>query len=57
MLAFLLECRHVQRGSDSIERCVGVAVIGFFALFFLKEPEGVIIEEMPDGSFAQIQVS
>ena len=33
------------------------AVIGFFALFFLKEPEGVIIEEMPDGSFAQIQVS
>ena len=34
-----------------------IAVIGFFALFFLKEPEGVIIEEMPDGSFAQIQVS
>ena len=33
------------------------AVVGFFALFFLKEPEGVIIEEMPDGSFAQIKVS
>ena len=33
------------------------AVIGFLALFLLKEPEGVIIEEMPDGSFAQIQVS
>lgn len=33
------------------------AVVGFIALFFLKEPEGVIVEEMPDGSFAQIQVS
>ena len=33
------------------------AMVGFIALFFLKEPEGVIIEEMPDGSFAQIQVS
>ena len=33
------------------------AVVGFFALFLLKEPEGVIIEEMPDGSFAEIQVS
>ena len=33
------------------------AVVGFLALFFLKEPEGVIIEEMPDGSFAQIKVS
>lgn len=33
------------------------AVVGFLALFMLKEPEGVIIEEMPDGSFAQIQVS
>ena len=33
------------------------AVVGFLALFLLKEPEGVIIEEMPDGTFAQIQVS
>jgi NNP family nitrate/nitrite transporter-like MFS transporter len=33
------------------------AVVGFVALFFLKEPEGVILEEMPDGSFAEIQVS
>ena len=33
------------------------AVVGFFALFFLKEPEGIIIEEMPDGSFAEIKVS
>lgn len=33
------------------------AVGGFVALFFLKEPEGVIIEEMPDGSFAEIKVS
>jgi len=33
------------------------AVAGFFALFFLKEPEGIIIEEMPDGTFAEIQVS
>ncbi len=32
------------------------AAVGFFTLFLLKEPEGVIVEEMPDGSFAQIQV-
>lgn len=33
------------------------AVVGFCALFFLKEPEGVILEEMPDGSFAAISVT
>ena len=33
------------------------AVIGFLALFLLKEPSGVIVEEMPDGSFAEISVT
>lgn len=32
------------------------AVVGFLALFLLKEPSGVILEEMPDGSFAEIRV-
>lgn len=33
------------------------AVVGFVALFLLKEPSGVIVEEMPDGSFAEISVT
>ncbi|WP_019673367.1 NarK family nitrate/nitrite MFS transporter [Psychrobacter lutiphocae] len=33
------------------------AIVGFIALFFLKEPSGVIVEEMPDGTFAEIKVS
>uniref|UniRef100_A5WFQ1 Nitrate/nitrite transporter n=1 Tax=Psychrobacter sp. (strain PRwf-1) TaxID=349106 RepID=A5WFQ1_PSYWF len=33
------------------------AVIGFLALFLLKEPSGVIVEEMPDGTFAEISVT
>ena len=33
------------------------AVVGFMALFLLKEPSGVIVEEMPDGSFAEISVT
>lgn len=33
------------------------AVVGFIALFLLKEPSGVIVEEMPDGSFAEISVT
>ncbi len=32
------------------------AVLGFCALFLLKEPEGKIIEVMPDGTLAEIQV-
>lgn len=32
------------------------AVLGFIVLFFLNEPSGVIVEEMPDGTIAKIKV-
>ncbi len=35
----------------------GTAVLGFVALFLLKEPEGQVAEVMPDGSVALIDVA
>ena len=32
------------------------AVVGFVTLFFLEEPSGKIVEVMPDGTLAEIQV-